>query len=110
MAVINALYLYDQAALHEDEVNLDNVDTSGGKVNEHGTPVGASAPIVVANRYALAGAIPLYEALTTTPGGDVATSIKQLTAAANLKSVYEAAEKNFCSTFIDPAASRLPES
>ena len=62
------------------------------------------------DRYALAGAIPLYEALTTTPGGDVATSIKQLTAAANLKSVYEAAEKNFCSTFIDPAASRLPES
>lgn len=108
VAIINALYLYGQDALHDDPVDLDKVDTSGGKVNEHGTPIGASTPITVANRYALAGAMPLYEALTTTQAGDAATSIRQLTAAANFKKVYEASEKNFCSTFIDPVASRLP--
>lgn len=104
--VLNALYLCDQEAFHVDPVDISKIDTAAGSFNEHGNPRGGSKVIANANRYALAGAMPLYGALTQSDL-DATKDIRQLTAASNLKRLYEEAEKSFRSTFVKPALSRL---
>jgi hypothetical protein len=78
--VLNALYLLSQPAFLVDPFEPSAIDTTAGRLNEHGRPVGGSLVIRNANRYALAGAMPMWEDFI---GNNVDTTAipKQLAAA-----------------------------
>jgi hypothetical protein len=81
--ILNALYLLSQPAFLADPFEPSAVDTTAGRLNEYGKPVGGSWVIRNANRYALAGAIPMWEEFI---GSNVDTTAipKQLAAASKL--------------------------
>lgn len=89
--VLNALYLLSQPTFLDDPFEPSAIDTNAGRFNESGNPVGGSDVIKNANRYALAGAMPMWDALV---GGNLnGTQIpKQLAAAAKFVSLTREAE------------------
>ena len=96
--VLNALYLLRQQAFLEDPFDSSKVDTTAGRFNENGLPIGGSDVIKNANRYALAGALPMWEEFLG-GGFDATTGPKQLAAAAKLRALAEETGKDFRTTF-----------
>lgn len=82
LTVIQTLHLCDQNAFLSGD--LSDVDTTGGPITGS-TPIGNSVPITVANRYALAGSVPLRKALTSS---DDPETYRQLAANAAMRDVH----------------------
>jgi hypothetical protein len=96
--VLNALYLLSQPAFLAQSFEPSKINTTAGRVDASGATVGGSEVIKNANRYALAGAMPMWEAFV---GGnvDATKAPKQLAAAAKLRAVAQDTGKIFRSTF-----------
>ena len=96
--VLNVLYLLSQPAFLGDPFDPSQVDTTAGRFNEHGMASGGSDVIKNANRYALAGAMPMWDAFV---GGniDATKAPKQLAAAAKLQALARDTGKDFRDTF-----------
>lgn len=92
--ILNILFLLNQTRFLEDPFDASSVDTTAGRFSTTGLPVGGSDVIKVANRYALAGAMPLWEELT---GGELGA--KQLAAAASLSNHAQTTATQFAATF-----------
>jgi|tagenome__1003787_1003787.scaffolds.fasta_scaffold20989489_4 hypothetical protein len=95
--VLTMLYILGQPAFLADPFDPTKVDTTAGRFNQHGA-VGGSEVIKNANRYALAGAMPMWEAFV---GGsvDATKAPKQLAAARKLLGLAQDSAKTFRSTF-----------
>ena len=96
--ILNVLYLLSQSAFLEDPFDSSSIKTTAGRFNENGTPIGGSDVVRNANRYALAGAMPMWEALV---GGnlDSTQTPKQLAAAAAFQKLAKETGEKFLSTF-----------
>jgi hypothetical protein len=96
--VLNALYLLSQTAFLADPFDPSKVNTTAGRFADSGASIGGSDVIKNANRYALAGAMPMWEAFV---GGnvDATKAPKQLAAAAKLRPLAQETGKLFRSTF-----------
>jgi hypothetical protein len=96
--VLNALYLLSQPAFLAQPFEPGNVNTTAGRIDD-GAPSGGSDVIKNANRYALAGAMPMWDAFV---GGnvDATKAPKQLAAAAKLRPLAVETGKTFRSTFV----------
>jgi hypothetical protein len=96
--VLNALYLLSQPAFLTQPFEPAHVNTTAGRFDDHGAPIGGSDVIKTANRYALAGAMPMWEAFV---GGnvDATKAPKQLAAAAKLRALAQETGKSFRTTF-----------
>ena len=91
--VLNVLYLLSQTAFLDEPFQSSAIDTTAGRFNESSTPIGGSDVIKNANRYALAGSMPMLEALVVA-GLDATQIPKQLAAAATfLRRAKETEEK-----------------
>jgi hypothetical protein len=95
--VLNVLYLLNQPTLLTDPFDPASIDTTAGRFNELGTPVGGSDVIKNANRYALAGAIPMWQALVG--GLDATKAPKQLSTAATFLKLAHETSQEFRSAF-----------
>lgn len=95
--LLNVLYLLNQPALLNDPFEPSGVDTVAGKFNERGIPVGGSEVIKNANRYALAGAMPMWEALIG--GLDATKAPKQLAAAHEFLNLGRESDEKFRTVF-----------
>jgi hypothetical protein len=98
--ILNVLYLLSQSAFLDDPFEPSSIDTTAGRFNENGVPIGGSEVIKNANRYALAGAMPMWEALV---GGSLngTQTPKQLAAASTFLRLAKDTGENFSSTFAD---------
>lgn len=96
--VLTVLYILDQPAFLADPFDPAKIDTTAGRFNQHGLTVGASDVIRNANRYALAGAMPMWEAFVG-GGIDATKAPQQLAAAKKLLDLAQETGKTFRSTF-----------
>gem|GEM_PF-5842342 len=96
--ILNVLFLLSQTAFLANPFEPSKVNTTAGRFADSGAPVGGSDVIKNANRYALAGAMPMWEAFV---GGnvDATKAPKQLAAAAKLRALARDTGKVFRSTF-----------
>jgi hypothetical protein len=106
MEVLTILYILGQSAFLADPFDPSRINTTAGRLNEHAHPVGGSEVIKNANRYALAGAMPMWEAFV---GGsvDATRAPKQVAAANKLLAIAQQSAKKFRATFAtvgDPPA------
>jgi hypothetical protein len=96
--VLTVLYILGQSAFLVDPFDSSKINTTAGRLNEHANPVGASEVIRNANRYAIAGAMPMWEAFV---GGnvDATRAPKQVAAANKLLEIAQHSGKKFRATF-----------
>jgi hypothetical protein len=95
--VLNALYLLSQPAFFADPFDPSELDTTAGRFGDHGA-IGGSDVIKNANRYALAGAMPMWDSFVGAHV-DATKSPKQLAAAAKLREIAKLSNAAFRMAF-----------
>jgi hypothetical protein len=95
--LLNALYLLSQPAFLADPFDPSALDTTAGRFGDHG-PIGGSDVIKNANRYALAGAMPMWDSFVGAHV-DATKHPKQLAAAAKLNEITKLANAAFLMAF-----------